>query len=467
MQVTETRSEGLTREYTVVLPATELDERLTSELTGLKDKVRINGFRPGKVPVQHLRRVYGRSVMADLLQTLVNEANRKIIDDNELKLAFEPQVVLPEDKDQVEAAIAAKGDFSYTVKLEVLPKFDLADFSGLKVTREMADVDEKQVDEAVERMATQNRAFTDKDGKAAKGDRVTIDFVGSIDGTPFEGGTGTDVAVEIGSNTFIPGFEDQLVGLKAGAKKVIEATFPEDYRATHLAGKPASFDVTVKGIAAPGEIKIDDDLAKGFGLESLDKLKEAVRGSLEGELAQVSRRKLKRELLDALDGQYTFELPPTLLDQEFQQIWRQVEMDMQQSGKTFADDNTTEEEARAEYRKIAERRVRLGLVLAEIGEQAKVQVSDDEVTQALVERARQFPGQERQVWEFYRQNPQAIAEVRAPIFEDKVIDHILSTASVTEKKVSREELLKEDEEDAPEAGETAAKPKKGKKKASA
>jgi trigger factor len=471
MQVTQTLSEGLKREFQVVLPAKDLEERLTTELAGMKDKVRINGFRPGKVPVQHLRRVYGRSVMADVLQNIVNETNRKIIADNELKLALEPQIQFPEDKETLEAAMEARGELSYKVALEVLPKFEVADFSGLKVTRETAEVSDAEVDEALERMAKQNRTYAAKgEGAAvATGDRAMIDFEGFIDGVAFEGGTGTDMAVDIGSGTFIPGFEDQLVGAKAGDDLTINVTFPENYGTATLAGKPASFKVKVKDVQAPGEVAIDDALAKNFGMESLDALKTAVRDSIAGDYSNVSRRKLKRQLLDALDGQYTFELPPSLLAQEFENIWKQVQSDMQQSGKTFADEETTEEEARAEYQKIAARRVRLGLVLAEIGEHAKVQISDEEVTQALVERARQFPGQERMVWEFYQKNPQALAELRAPIFEEKVVDHILATASITEKPVSKDELMDESDGETKAAGASdevkKAKPKSRAKKA--
>jgi trigger factor len=465
MQVTETLSEGLKREFKVVLPAKDLEERLTSQLVELKDKVRINGFRPGKVPVQHLRRVYGRSVMADVLQEVLNETNRKIVEDHGLKLALEPKIELPDDKAEVEAAMEAKGDLAYKVALEVLPKFELADFAGLAVTRETAEVPQKDIDEAIERMARQNVTYSEKAGGSAaeKGDRVVVDFVGTIDGEAFEGGTGTDISVDLGSNTFIPGFEDQLIGAKQGEVRTVDVTFPGNYAAAHLAGKAASFQVTIKSVQGPGELVIDDELAKGFGLESLDKLKEAIRDSISGEFSGVSRRKLKRQLLDALDAQYTFELPPSLLEQEFDNIWRQVQADMARMNKTFADEETTEEEAKADYRKIAERRVRLGLVLAEIGEQAKVQITDDEVTQALVERARQFPGQEKMVWDFYRKNPQALAELRAPLFEDKVVDHILSTASVTDKTVSKEELLDEGEDgegDKPAPAKTARKSKK-------
>jgi len=463
MQVTETLSQGLKREFKVVLPATELEERLTSELTTLKDRVRINGFRPGKVPVAHLRRVYGRSVMADVVQNAVNEANRKIVDENNLKLAFEPRVQFPESKEEVEKAMDAKGDLAFTVELEVLPSFELVDMSDVQVKRQVAEVTDAEINDALERMAKQNRSFEPKKGKAAEGDRVVVDFVGRIDGTEFEGGKGEGIQVELGSNTFIPGFEDQLVGAKAGEQRLVKVTFPENYLAAHLAGKAAEFDVTVKEVQAPGELKIDDEMAKAFGMESLEKLKDAIRGTIQRDFEAQSRRKVKKELLDALDAKYGFELPPSLVEQEFAGVWAQVQGDLKSNGRTFADEGTTEEEARAEYRRIAERRVRLGLVLAQIGEKADIKISDDEVTQALVERVRQYPGQERQVWDYYRKNPQALAEIRAPLFEEKVVDHILSQVKVVDETVSKEVLFGDDDEEA-EAGEDKPKAKSTKAK---
>jgi trigger factor len=461
MQVTETLSQGLKREFKVVLPQTELEQRLTSELANIKDRVRINGFRPGKVPVAHLRRVYGRSVMADVVQNAVNEANRKIVDENNFKLAFEPQIQFPESKDEVEQAMEAKADLAFTVALEVLPSFDLVDVSDVTVKKPVAAVSDVEVNESLQRMARQNASFGTKDGPAEQGDRVTVDFVGRIDGAEFEGGKAEDIKVEIGSNTFIPGFEDQLVGVKAGDEKLVKVTFPANYMAEHLAGKEAEFDVTVKEVAAPAELKIDDELAKGFGMESLDKLQDAIRTALQRDFDAQSRRKVKKDLLDALDEKYGFELPPSLVEQEFAAVWSQVETELKNNSKTFADEGSTEEEARADYRKIAERRVRLGLVLAQIGEKSDIKVSDDEVTQALVERVRQYPGQERQVWEFYQKNPQALAEIRAPLFEEKVVDHILSQVKVVDETVSKEALFADDE-----AGESESKPSakaKGKK----
>jgi trigger factor len=461
MQVTETLSQGLKREFQVVLPLAELEERLASELATLKEKVRLNGFRPGKVPVAHLRKVYGRSVMADVVQSAVNEANRKIIDENGLKLAQEPQVQFPESKEEVEQALQAKADLAFKVALEVLPSFELADLSDVRVTKPVAEVSDAEVEEALQRMADRNRPFAPKAGgeAAAKGDRVVVDFTGRIDGEEFQGGKGEGIQVELGSSSFIPGFEEQLVGAKAGEERKVDVRFPENYGAAHLAGKAAEFDVTVKEVQAPGEVAIDDAFAKGFGMESLEKLKEAVRGSIKRDYDAQGRRKLKKELLDALDRKYAFELPPTLVEQEFAAVWSQVEADLKNNSKTFADEGTTEEEARAEYRRIAERRVRLGLVLAQTGDKANIQVSDDEVNQALVERVRQYPGQERQVWDFYQKNPQARAELRAPIFEEKVVDHVLSQVKVIEEPVSKEKLFSDDEDEG-EKPEAAAEPKK-------
>lgn len=454
MQVTETLSQGLKREFKVVLGASELEERLTNELSTLKDRVKINGFRPGKVPVAHLRRLYGRSVMADVVQNAVNEANRKIVDENGLKLANEPQVQFPEDKGEIEQALDAKADLAFTVAVEVLPVFEIADVSDVAITRPVAEVGDAEVNESLERMAKQNRSYEAKGEGAVSedGDRMVVDFVGRIGGEEFEGGKGEGIQVDLGSGTFIPGFEEKIAGMKAGESRTIQVQFPENYLAANLAGKEAEFDVTAKEILAPGELKIDDEMAKGFGMESLDALKDAVRGAIQRDFDAQSRRKVKKSLLDALDAKYTFDLPPTLLEQEFNAVWSQVTADLKNNGKTFEDEGSNEEKARGEYQKIAERRVRLGLVLAQIGENADIKVTDDEVTKALVERVRQYPGQERQVWEFYQKNPQALAEIRAPIFEEKVVDHILTQVKMSDETVSKEALFGDD---ADEAGEAA------------
>jgi trigger factor len=454
MQVTETLSQGLKREFRVVLPAAELEQRLSGELDSLKGRVKINGFRPGKVPVAHLRRLYGRSVMAEVVQSAVTEANRKIVEENALKLANEPEVKFPESQEEVTAALEAKGDLAFTVALEVLPSFELADISDVSLTNRVATASDEDVNETLTRMAKQNAQWESKgdEAVAGTGDRVSVDFTGTIDGEAFPGGSGTDIQVELGSNTFIPGFEEQLVGIKTGETRTVNVSFPENYMAEHLAGKAAQFEVTCKDVLRPGELKIDDELAKGFGMESLDALKDAIRGALQKDLDAQSRRKLKKELLDALDAKYTFELPPSLVEQEFAAVWSQVQADLKNNSRTFADEGTTEDEAQAEYRRIAERRVRLGLVLAQVGEKAEVKVADDEVTQALIARVREYPGQEKEVWEYYRNNPQALAQIRAPLFEEKVVDHILSQVKVEETPVSKEELFRDEDE----AAKTAA-----------
>jgi trigger factor len=448
MQVTQTLADGLKREFKVVVPAAEIASRTDAQLEEMKGKVRVNGFRPGKVPVAHLRRLYGRSVVADLVNDYVGEANRKIVDDNQIKLAMEPKLDFGGGDEGVAQVLDGKGDLAWTVAVEVLPSFEVGDVSGIKIERPVAEVTEAEIQERLEGLARRNVTYTDREegAKAEKFDRVVIDFTGKIGGEPFEGGTGADISVDIGSNTFIPGFEDQLVGVVAGEEKTIEVQFPVNYLSETLAGKDAVFDVKVKAVQTPSELVIDDELAKSVGLESLDSLKEAIKTSIEREYASVSRSKVKRQLLDALDLKYSFDLPPTLFQQEFDNVWQQVEREMQQTGRTFEDEKTTEEAAKEEYRRIAARRVRLGLVLAEIGESNKIAVSDEETTRAIVERARQFPGQERQIWEFYTKNQGAVAELRAPIFEDKVIDHILTFAEVADKPVSKEELFKEEEE---------------------
>ncbi|VFU09356.1 Trigger factor [Methylocella tundrae] len=451
MQVTETLSQGLKREFKVVLPATDLATRLDSQLSEIQAKARINGFRPGKVPVAHLKRLYGRSIMAEVVQEAVNEAHRKIVEDNALRPASQPKIDFPGEKDELEKAFEAKADFAFTVALEVLPKIEVGSFEGIEIERLVAEVNDAEVDEVLKRLADQSRTYSPKEGEgvaAQKGDKATIDFIGKIDGEAFEGGAGEGIDLVLGSGSFIPGFEEQLEGLGVGESRTVSVTFPEDYSAEALAGKAATFEVTLKGLAAPGEVKIDDELAKGFGLEDLEKLKESIKANIARDYAAASRRKWKRELLDALDKKYSFELPEGLVTQEFDAVWRRVEAEQSQSGRSFEDEGTTEEAARADYRTIAERRVRLGLLLADIGDAAGVKVADEEVSEALFERARSFPGQEKLIWEYYQKNPAALAEIRAPLYEEKVIDHILGLIKVNDKTVSKEDLLAiEDDED--------------------
>ena len=447
MQVTETLSEGLKREYKVVVPAAELDAKVNQRLDDLKGRVRINGFRPGKVPVAHLKRMYGRSAMAEVIEATVRDANNQIVSERGFKLAADPKVTLPTEESAITQLIDGKSDLNYTMALEIVPPITLGDFKTIKLTKLTADVAETEVEEGIKNIADQNRPYTPRPQgeKATKDDRITISFAGTIDGKPFEGGTGDDAVVLIGSNTFIPGFEDQLIGVTTGETRALKVTFPAHYMKEDLAGKDAEFVVTAKSVEAPGTVTIDDEFAKVLGLESLEKLRDAVKDRITREHASMSRQKIKRALLDELDKMHKFDPPPTLVEEEFDRVWKSVLQELENERKTFADENTTEEKAKAEYRAIAERRVRLGLVLAEIGEKNNITVTDDELSRAVMDRARQFAGQEQRVWDYYRQNPQAIAALRAPIFEEKVVDFLLELASAKDSKVSRDELYKDDE----------------------
>jgi len=447
MQVTETLAEGLKREYRVLVPVAELDAKVNERLAELKDRVRINGFRPGKVPVAHLKRVYGRAAMKEVIEEAVREANTSIVSNHGFKLAMDPQVQMQESEGSIDDVVIGKADLAYSVKIEILPKFELADFKDIQIERPVAEVTEEAVAKAIDKIANENPPYSDKGegAKAETGDRVTVSFTGTIGGQPFEGGKAEDVPVILGSGSLIPGFEDQLIGIAPGEERRVQAAFPDHYQLAALAGKQAEFEVTAKTVQVRGAVHLDDDFAKTLGVESFDKLKDLVRERLSREHATAARLRIKRRLLDALEERHQFELPPTLVEQEFTNVWRTLLADLEGQRKTFADEGTTEEAARAEYRKIAERRVRLGLVMAEIGERNSINVTEDEISRAIVGRTQQFPGQEQQIWEYYRKNPTAMAAVRAPIYEEKVVDFLLELVKVTDKTVTVEELFKEEE----------------------
>src|SRR4029077_6499877 len=323
----------------------------------------------------------------------------------------------------------------------------LADFKGFSLEKPVAEITDTEINEAIQRIADANRSYAAKSegAKAENGDRVTINFKGSINGEAFDGGTGEGIQVVIGAGQFIPGFEEQLIGIGMGETRSLKVSFPKNYASEKLAGQPAEFETAATLIEAPGETRIDDEFAKTLGLESLDKLKEAARERLSAEFAGATRQRVKRALLDRLDESHKFEAPPSLIAEEFNLMWNSIKAEMESSGKTFADEETTEDAAKEEYQKIADRRVRLGLVLSEIGEKNKITVTDDEVSRAVIDRARQMPGREKEVWDYYRSNANALAQLRAPIYEDKVVDFILELANVTEKKVTREDLFKDDD----------------------
>jgi trigger factor len=381
-----------------------------------------------------------------VLQEAVKETSSKALADRDERPAMQPSVSLPEDQAEIERVLAGEADLAYSMTFEVLPKFELTDFKGLKLERLTADVAPEAIDKAIGDLA--GRATTwapDAERLAASGDRVTVDFVGTIGGEAFEGGSTEDAQIVLGQGGFIPGFEEGLGGAKAGEERTIAATFPADYPVEALAGKEASFAVKIKEVAAPVPPAIDDEFAKNFGAESLEKLKELVAAQIAREYETASRLKLKRELLDQLEKVHSFELPPSLVESEFEAIWRQFNENLQQSSRTLQDalqdEGKTEDEARAEYRRIAERRVRLGLVVGEIGERNAIKITQDELRRALIEQARRFPGHEKSVYEYYEKTPGALADLRAPIFEDKVVDFVLEKVQPPEKKVAREELF--------------------------
>ncbi len=448
MQVTETSSEGLKRALSVVLPATDLKARVDRRIDEMKDRVQLKGFRKGKVPPAHLRKVFGRSLMAEVLQEAVEETTKQALETRNERPAMQPKVDLVDDS-KIDKVIAGESDLAFTMEYEILPKFEVADLAALQLERLVAEVPGERIEEALTEIATRNRDYATVEDRAADdGDRLTISFVGRIDGEAFDGGTAEDVDLVIGENRFIPGFEDGLRGGKAGETLMVNVTFPDDYSEESLKGKPAEFETSIKAVAVAAPISIDDALAQKLGLESLDQLRGAVRGQIQGEYDRVSRDKLKRQLLDRLDEAHTFELPPSLVDEEFQGLWNQMTKSLERAGKTLEEEGKTEEGAREEFRKLAERRVRLGLVIGEIGDTGKIEVTEDELRRALIEQSRQFPGQERMVYEYYEKTPGAIAQLRAPIFEEKVVDYILSLAKPVDKSVSVEELLKplDDEE---------------------
>ena len=446
MQINETVSQDLHKQFTVTVPASELDSRVNARLEEMKPRMNLKGFRPGKAPVSFLKKQFGKSIMGEVVEAAVNEGSQKAISDNKLKPALQPRV---EPVGNVEDVVDGKSDLTFKVIVDLMPEFETTDPAKLTVERLTTDVADADVNEALDRLAKTVRNYVSRpEGEAAqKDDVVVIDYEGSVDGVPFEGGKGSDFSLTLGSGTFIPGFEDGLIGVKAGENRDVKVTFPTEYHAPEMAGKDAIFAVTVKEVKVPEEAGIDDELAKKLGLDDLATLKDRVREQLTSDFKSASRLHLKRRVLDALDNAHDFPLPPAMVDHEFANIWAQVEEELKREGKTAADEGKTEDELKAEYRKIAERRVRLGLVLGKLGEQNGISVAGDEVQRAIMARARQFPGQEQQVFQFYANNPQAQAEIRAPLFEDKVVDFIAELATVNERKVDKETLFADPEDE--------------------
>jgi trigger factor len=445
MQIVEKSGEGLSRVYGVTVPVADLAEKLEARIAEITPTLNIKGFRPGKVPTAHVRRLYGKALMGEVLEQTLSETSQKVISDNNLRPAGEPDLKPDGDLSDV---IDGKADLSYELALDLMPEFEPVDPATLQLKRPIYEPSDAEVDEAVAELAKQNRTYEPRTGKTVKakdGDMVVIDFVGKLDGEAFAGGTATDAELTLGSGQFIPGFEEQLVGAKPDSDLELKVTFPEAYQAAHLAGKEAVFEVKVKEVKAPVDTVADDAFAEKLGIENLEKLRELLKTNLAEQYTRASRFKLKRALLDQLDSKHDFPLPPKMVEAEFAAIWNQVQQD-KTNGSLPADDAAkTDEQLQAEYRKIAERRVRLGLVLAEIGRANNVQISDQELAEAMRQEAMRYGAQAQQIFDMFRQNPNAQAQLRAPLFEDKVVDLIVSRAKVEEEQVSKEELLKEDD----------------------
>ncbi|HLO75083.1 MAG TPA: trigger factor [Magnetospirillum sp.] len=458
MQVTETNADGLKREFKVVVPAAQLEARTETRLAEIAREVKLPGFRPGKVPLKIVRQKYGASILGEVLEAAVNDGTGSAIQEQGLKPAMQPKVEI--------TSYAEGKDLEFTVALEVLPEITAMDFATVSLEREKAQAPEAEVADTLARIAERHESSEVVERASAAGDVVVIDFVGKKDGVAFQGGSAQGYSLKLGSNTFIPGFEDQLIGKKAGDAVVVDVTFPEAYGNDDLAGAPAQFDVTVNEVREPKPAAIDDELAKKVGMDSLDALKQAIKDEITRELDGIARTKLKRALLDQLAANHDFQVPQGMVDQEFDAIWKQVEQDKEAGRLDAADAAKDEDTLKADYRALAERRVRLGLLLADVGQKNQVTVTQDDVNKALIEEARRYPGQEHLVFQYYKNNQDALNSLRAPIFEDKVIDFILELAKVTDKEVSVEDL-RTDPDEAGQGDAEEAKPKKkaAKKKA--
>ena len=443
MQIKELKKEGLSHTYAVTVSKEDLASKLEEKIKEMQPQVSLKGFRPGKVPVGHIRKMFGQSIMKDLVEEVVNETSQQAINDNKIRPAGQPKVDLRANGEEV---TKGEADLEYQLTVETIPEFEPVDPEKLKFTRLTHEANAKELDKEVAKLAEGQKSYEKKakTAKAKKGDAVLIDFVGTVDGEAFDGGAMEGHQLVLGSGSFIPGFEEQLIGVKAGDEKDVKVTFPDPYQAADLAGKEAVFATKVIEVQGEKDAVIDDEFAQKFGVADLEALKAAVKTQYEGQLEMQTRMKLKRAILDELDKKHKFELPPNMVEMEFTNIWNQVQAE-KEAGQLDEDDaKKSEKQLEKDYRKISERRVRLGLVLAEMGQKHEIQISNEEIQQAMIAEARQYPGQEQQVIEFYQKNPQAIAQLRAPIYEEKVVDLIIDKAKVTDKKVDKKTLFEED-----------------------
>jgi trigger factor len=442
MQVSETLSEGLKRELKIVVPSSEVEAEIEDRLLELSKTVKMKGFRPGKVPLAIIRRQYRPAVLGEVIERTIQTSSQKAIEERELRPALQPKIEITDYDDGK--------DLEYKMDLEVLPEIELGNLSDISLTRFVCEVDDEQVADGLKRISEAEKRFKaiEGDRAAAEGDALLIDFKGTIEGVELDGTSAEDFEIELGSGTFIPGFEDQLIGAKAGEHRDITVNFPDDYPEVEAAGKPAVFAVDVKEVREREEPAVDDEMAKRQGFDDLAALRDMVRDRMKQQFAEASKGRLKRSLLDDLADRYSFEVPSGMIEQEFETIWAQIKRDVEQSKSTFEEAlEQSEEEAEAEYRQIAERRVRLGLLLSEVGRQNEITIERDDLLNAALESARSF-SQPQQVLEFYRSNPNALERFRAPVFEDKVVTFLTELAQVTESKVDAEELFRDPDEEA-------------------
>ena len=461
MQVTETKNEGLRREYTIVVEASEFEDQVTSRLNELSKTIQMPGFRKGKVPVSLLRKKYGPNVMGEAMEKAVQEGSQKVITDNDLRPAMQPKIEI--------TSFDEGKDLEFSMAVDVIPEIDLGDFSKIAIETQVVEPDESEVDKTLERMAESYKTSEPvaKKRKSKEGDVVNIDFLGKVDGEAFPGGEAKGYDLELGSGSFIPGFEDQLVGKNAGDELDVNVKFPEEYGAENLAGKDAVFEVKINELKEAKPAEIDDELAKKAGLEDLEALKAAIRDQHNQGFTRISREKAKRALLDALNDHYSYELPQGLVDAEYEGIQKAFEEAKEQGQEV---EEMSDEEREADFRDIAERRVKLGLLFAEVGRENNIEITQDDLQKAILIEAQNYPGQEQAVFKYYQENPQAMQNLSGPVFEDKVTDFILELANVTEKTVTVEELMAEDDEPAKKPAKKKAAAKKkapAKKKAAA
>lgn len=440
MEVKELKSKGLKREFSITIGVDDLNEKKIKKLQDIASKAKIDGFRPGKVPTAHIEKLYGQSVMVEVIEEKVTEASQTVLHDRNLRAAVKPDVKLDTDMNDV---IEKNKDLIFTMNCEVLPEIEIIDFSKIKLDKPVSKPKEKDIKDALDYLAKQNKSFKEasEKTKSKDGDQVTLDYVGKIDDIAFDGGTAKDANLVLGSKSFIDNFEDQLVGLKKGDKKLVKVKFPDNYQSSDLAGKEATFDVEIKKVSKAEESKVNDDLAKSLGMENLKDLKKNLEERIQQDFDSAARMKLKDSLLDALEKKHKFELPESMVNQEFDQMWNQLQQQLEQQKKELKDLELSEKEIRKNYTEISEKRVCTGLLIAEIGKQNNIQLEDNDINKALQMEMQKYPGQEKEILDYYQKNQDAIRQLTAPVFEDKVIDFILEKVDLKDVKVSREDLF--------------------------